>query len=151
MRTVGSELLAAFITDVRDRRVPHPDDLFKPAAKADGGYTLLRGGDSSRGKSSITEGCASCHGIDGTEIPFDGGEENVGTLSRKKAFEVWAKIVNGHPASPMGPQPRGDTAQKTRELRDMLAALCDRTAYPNGSATTPDVADGDKRCGADLE
>ena len=143
--------LATFITDVRDRRVPHPDDLFKPAPKGDGGYALLPGGDASRGKSLVTERCTACHGMDGTKIPFDGGEENVGTLARKKAFEVWAKIVSGHPGSPMGPQLRGDGAQKTKELRDVLAALCDRTAYPKGAATQPDVADGDKRCGADLK
>ena len=42
-------------------------------------------------------------------------------------------------------------AQQSQEILDILAALCDRTRYPKGSATGDDAADGDLRCGAYLK
>lgn len=49
-------------------------------------------------------------------------------------------------------QVKGATGKlMAEEVLDVLAALCDRIAFPRGKARKNDVADGDARCGAYLE
>ncbi len=78
--------------------------------------------------------------------------ESIGTLSRSSGYEIWLKIANGHPGSPMKSQllaSDGDGPERGKVVLDILAALCDRQAFPklaNGS----DVSDGDARCGSYL-
>lgn len=145
------EAVARFVVGVRDRALPHPDDLFTLTTPDAGHYALLPGGDPERGAALYAERCASCHGADGTGMLFDGGAYSLGSHARQKAYEDWLKILNGQPGSPMSRQVRGHTgAEMTQELLDLFAALCDRARFPLGPATGPDVGDGDPRCGAYL-
>ena len=146
------EAVAAFIIGVRDGALPHPDQIFAPRPPAQGHYALVAGGDAARGKALIKERCASCHGADGTQMLFDDGAYSLGSHARQKAYEDWQKILNGQPGTPMGRQVRGSTGKDmAKELLDILAALCDRSAFPPGKATSKDVADGDGRCGPYLK
>jgi mono/diheme cytochrome c family protein len=136
---------------VRDGALPHPDRIFELRAGSPGNYALRPGGDPARGKRIIAERCAGCHGADGTELTFDGGEFSLGSHARQKAYEDWLKIMNGQPGSTMGRQLRGASGEEmAKELLDILAALCDRAAFPRGAATGKDVADADPRCGVYL-
>ncbi|WP_437967154.1 hypothetical protein WMF04_47685 [Sorangium sp. So ce260] len=145
------EAVAAFVIGVRDGALPHPDQIFTIKPPAQGHYALLPGGDAARGKAHIKERCASCHGDDGTKMLFDDGAYSLGSHARQKAYEDWHKILNGQPGSPMGRQVRGSTGKEmAQELLDILAALCDRGAFPPGKATAKDVENGDGRCGAYL-
>lgn len=146
------EAMAAFVLGVRDGALPHPDQIFTSKPPAQGHYALLPGGDSVRGKAHIKERCSSCHGDDGTKMLFDDGAYSLGSHARQKAYEDWHKILNGQPGSPMDRQVRGSTGKEmAQELLDILAALCDRGAFPPGKATAKDVEDGDGRCGAYLK
>ncbi|WP_437646627.1 hypothetical protein [Sorangium sp. So ce362] len=146
------EAMAAFVVGVRDGALPHPDQIFTLKPPAQGHYALLPGGDAARGKAHIKDRCSSCHGDDGTEELFDDGAYSLGSHARQKAYEDWHKILNGQPGSPMGRQVRGSTGKEmAQELLDILAALCDRGAFPPGKATAKDVDDGDGRCGAYLK
>lgn len=145
------EALAAFVVAERDGTLPRADavlTLTSPAAKD---YALKSGGNLERGHQRIAERCARCHGADGTQFLIDDGEYSLGTHARQKAYEDWFKILNGQPGTSMHRQVTGVTsAEMTQELLDILSALCDRTRYPVGKASKPDVADGDPRCGAAL-
>ncbi|WP_437483761.1 hypothetical protein WME75_43420 [Sorangium sp. So ce1014] len=146
------EAMAAFVIGVRDGALPHPDQIFTIKPPAQGHYALLPGGDAARGKAHIKDRCSSCHGDDGTKELFDDGAYSLGSHARQKAYEDWHKILNGQPGSPMGRQVRGSTGKEmAQELLDILAALCDRGAFPPGKATAKDVEDGDGRCGAYLK
>jgi mono/diheme cytochrome c family protein len=146
------EAVAAFVIGVRDGALPHPDQIFTIKPPAQGHYALLPGGDAARGKAHIKERCSSCHGDDGTKVLFDDGAYSLGSHARQKAYEDWHKILNGQPGSPMGRQVRGSTGKEmAQELLDILAALCDRGAFPPGKATAKDVETGDGRCGSYLK
>jgi hypothetical protein len=58
-------------------------------------------------------------------------------------------IVAGNAGSPMLSQvpSREPTSVQAQWVLDVLAALCDRTRYPVGVASEPDVGSGDLRCG----
>ncbi|MEQ8461891.1 MAG: c-type cytochrome [Sandaracinaceae bacterium] len=145
------ESVARFVVGVRDRALPHPDDLFTLTTPEAGHYALLPGGDAERGAALYAERCASCHGADGTGMLFGGGAYSLGSHARQKAYEDWLKILNGQPGSPMSRQVRGPTGpEMTQEILDLFAALCDRSRFPLGPASGPDVEDGDARCGAYL-
>jgi cytochrome c553 len=146
------DAIAAFVIGVRDGALPHPDSIFELREKTPGNYALRVGGDVARGKTIFAERCAKCHGSDGTGMYFDDGEYSLGSHARQKAYEDWAKIVSGQPDSAMTRQVKGATGKAmAQEVLDVLAALCDRTAFPRGKASKDDVADGDARCGAYLK
>lgn len=150
----GSALrnIAAFIVAVRDGALPHPDSIFTLAPPDRGHYALRPGGDAARGQKMFGERCSGCHGADGTKLLFDDGAFSLGSHARQKAYEDWAKILNGQPGSPMGRQVQGATAKEmAQEILDLFAALCDRKAFPRGKATSEDVKDGDGRCAAYLK
>ncbi|MDQ2642739.1 MAG: cytochrome c [Myxococcota bacterium] len=140
--------LAAFLVAVREHRVPRPDDVFTLDESAPKNYKLLPGADPKRGAATIAKRCSGCHGSKGTKFAID-DTESIGSISRSSAYEIWTKIANGQPGSPMKSQllaSDGDGAQRGKLVLDILAALCDRQAFPkldNGS----DVPDGDVRCG----
>lgn len=144
------EALAAYVVATRERRLPHPDDIFTLKKGSPGNYALVSGGDAKRGKELFASRCLGCHGTDGTKLLFDDGEFSLGSHARQKAYEDWHKIAHGHPGSVMGRQIEGSGAEATREILDLLAALCDRGAFPKGKAKAKDVANGDARCGAYL-
>lgn len=145
------EALAAFVVAERDGTLPRADaivTLTNPAAKD---YSLRAGGRAEHGKKLFAERCAGCHGADGTAFMLDEGEYSLGSHARQKAYEDWFKILNGQPGTGMKRQVKGTSASEmAQEILDLLTALCDRTAFPAGSASKPDVADGDPRCGAAL-
>jgi hypothetical protein len=142
--------LGAFLEKLRSHALPQPGDVFSLSKDAPKNYVLRPGADAPRGREYIGSSCANCHGKTGTDIAID-ETESLGTLARTGAYEVWFKILNGHPGSGMGRQvPQGAVAEQTKVIRDVLAALCDRTAFPpqkNGK----DVPNGDARCGASLK
>lgn len=143
--------LAAFIVAVRSHALPQPTDVFALDPAAPKNYRLLAGADARRGASTFRARCAECHGVAGAEFFID-DVETVGTLSRTSGYEIWLKIMNGHPGSPMGPQVKeadGSGAEQGRLILDVLAALCDRGAFVQGKGE--DVRDGDARCGAYLK
>lgn len=143
--------VAAFIVAVRTHALPQPTDVFALDAKAPKNYQLLVGADVKRGASTFQARCAECHGAAGNEFLID-DVETAGSLSRSSGYEIWLKIMNGHPGSSMGPQlgkADGSGAEQGRLILDVLAALCDRTVFVKG--TGDDVADGDARCGAYLK
>lgn len=146
------DAIAAFVVGVRDGALPHPEGVFELRKGTPGNYALRAGGDAARGKEMIAKRCSGCHGGDGTGVLFDDGAYSLGSHARQKAYEDWLKITNGQPGTAMGRQLKGATAKEmTQELLDIFAALCDRTAFPAGKASTPDVKDGDPRCGAYLK
>jgi cytochrome c5 len=145
--------LVDFLLGVRDGVLPQPDELFTLDEHVTGFYRLNEGGDAARGQQLIENKCKGCHGADGGNIPLDGGKYSLGTFLRAQASAAWLKILVGQAGSSMGPQldrnaPRAVLAQ---ELRDILAASCDRARYPRGKASEADVPDGDARCGAYLK
>jgi mono/diheme cytochrome c family protein len=144
--------LVDFVFATRDGKLPQPAQLFALSAGTPGNYTLLAGGDAARGAQAFKNQCAGCHGTDGTKKLFDDGEYSLGSHARQKAYEDWFKMSHGQPGTGMKRQlPEGlDGAAGSAFLLDVLAALCDRTAFPRGAASAADVADGDPRCGAYL-
>ncbi len=145
------DAIAAFVVGVRDGKLPRPEQIFELSEGTPGNYRLVAGADPARGKALYADRCVGCHGTAGTAILFDEGEYTLGSHARQKAYEDWLKILNGHPGSAMGRQVRGaDGAAMASEIRDLLAALCDRAAFPATGASKPDVPDGDPRCGAYL-
>ena len=144
--------IAAFVVGVRDGALPHPDQIFSLAPAARGHYALRPGGDAARGAKLFAERCTGCHGADGTKLLFDDGAFSLGSHARQKAYEDWAKILNGQPGTPMGRQVKGATGKEmAQEILDLFAALCDRKAFPRGKGTADDVKDGDGRCGGYLK
>lgn len=142
------EALVAFVVGIREGKLPHPDAIWKLSAGTPGNYRLNPGANLARGKQLYSQKCASCHGSDGTNILFDGGEFSLGTHARQKAYEDWLKILNGQPGTPMKRYVEGETgAELGSQVLDILAALCDRETFPRGRASQEDVVDGDVRCG----
>lgn len=139
--------LIAFVTAVKSGELPHPEAIFELSEGTAKNYKLRAGGDAAAGRAHIAQTCARCHGADGTRIKID-ETESVGSLARTSGYEVWLKILNGHPGSSMGRQVR--EAGAGQQILDILAALCDRTAFP-ALGGSQDVPDGDPRCGAYLK
>lgn len=146
------EALVDFMLGIRDGRLPQPDALFTFAPEAPGAYTLNPGADMAHGEALIAERCAGCHGEDGTKLALP-GDASLGTFLRTRASEAWLAILAGTPGTKMGPQlsPALSREQLTQELKDILAAGCDRSRYPGRTDAGEDVADGDPRCGAYLK
>jgi mono/diheme cytochrome c family protein len=145
------DALVDFVVSMREGKIARPEQIFALSETAPGNYTLLAGADPARGAKLISERCATCHGTDGTTFLFDDGEYSLGSHARQKAYEDWMKILNGQPGTAMGRQVKGkDGKEMASEILDILAALCDRKAFPKGKATGAEVADGDARCGAYL-
>lgn len=142
------EALVAFVLGVREGRLPHPDQVWSLSEGTPGNYRLARGGDAENGKRLFAKRCVRCHGEQGTKLLLDDGAYSLGSHARQKAYEDWLKILNGQPHTSMTRFVQGaDGAALAREILDLLAALCDRTAFPLGDATQADVQDGDPRCG----
>jgi mono/diheme cytochrome c family protein len=143
--------IARFVHRVRSGELPRPEQIWtlKPGSK--GHYVLNDGADPARGKKLFEDRCVECHGELGIDEPIAGGAHSVGTISRQSAYEIWIKLLNGQPGTDMKRQVKGASAQEmAQEILDLLAAFCDRTAFPKGTATSDDVADGDPRCGVYL-
>jgi hypothetical protein len=144
--------LVAFVMAVRERDLPQPGDIFELDESAPSGYVLKPGARIAQGHSAIAAQCgnSACHGADGTNILFDDGEFSLGSMARASAYEAWLKIVAGNPGSPMRSQlpATGSGTVKAQFVLDVLAALCDQTAYPLGAASEPDVPANDPRCGS---
>lgn len=146
---LGADNIAKIVDLVNKMRagtVPKAADIWDLSTTAPNKYTLRAGANPAHGKELIGGTCAdlTCHGVDGTKVLFDDGEYSLGTLSRAAGYEVWIKILSGQPGSLPAMTRQASTAQ---DILDILAALCDRTAFPQGTATVPDVQPGDPRCG----
>lgn len=152
MTAAEIEALVDFMLAVRDGRLTRPRDLYALSTDAPKGFVLAPGGDADRGHQFYAEQCAECHGGDGAQIIFDDGEQSLGQHARYYGYAVAMVALSGEPGSDM----RGEAALNLKAaaqagtLLDLLAALCDRQRYPRGTATDPDVPDGDPRCGAYL-
>lgn len=141
--------LTAFLDKTRSGALAGPAAIFRLEKSAPKGFVLNPGGDAARGKQRFSKTCASCHGPDGRKIVID-EKESVGSLSRSSGYEIWFKILNGQPGTTMDRQiTESDAAAQSSALLDLLAALCDRTAFP-ALSSADDVKDGDARCGAYL-
>lgn len=140
--------LVDYMLAVRDGTLPRPDDLYLLSTDAPNGFILAPGGNAERGHDYYREQCADCHGEDGTEFLLDDGEQSLGQHARYYGYAVAMITLAGEPGSEMGPQlpPGLGAKEQAQTLLDMLAALCDRTRYPKGEATDPEVPDGDPRC-----
>lgn len=90
-------------------------------------YVLAAGASASAGDTLFASKCAGCHGATGETLQLDSGTLNVGSHTRQNAYEDNHKIKFGHPGSIMG-----SITTTTTEIRDILAALCNRTKYPSG-------------------
>jgi hypothetical protein len=68
--------------------------------------------------------------------------------ARYYGYAIAMITLAGEPGSEMGPQlsPELTAAAQTQTLLDLLAALCDRDAYPRGDASDPELPDNDPRC-----
>ncbi len=141
------DAIVRFVTDIRKGHLPHPDQIWTLSEGTPGNYRLNVGADAARGKQLYRDRCSSCHGSEGTAFLFDDGEFSLGTHARQKAYEDWFKILNGQPGTSMKRFVEGSGQEMGQQILDLLAALCDRTAFPKGAATSSDVPDGDPRCG----
>jgi mono/diheme cytochrome c family protein len=139
-----------FMLGVREGALPRPEDVFTLSPEGPGGYALVDSGSAANGHTIYAQTCANCHGADGAKFPIDGGAHSVGSFARTHAYEAWLKVLNGHPGSGMHAQLEMTLTreQKAGALRDLMAALCDRTRYPLGKASGPDIDSGDPRCGS---
>ena len=138
--------LTAFLIKTRDGQLAHPEQIFRLEPSSPKKYVLLPGGSAVRGQKRYIDSCAECHGEDGKKLAID-ETESAGTLSRTSGYEVWFKIQNGHPGSTMGRQvSEASAAANSRAILDLLAALCDRKAFPPLTGGK-DVSDDDPRCG----
>ncbi|MDB4307770.1 hypothetical protein N9985_00635 [Gammaproteobacteria bacterium] len=146
------EALVDYMLAVRERNLPHPDDLYALSVDSPKGFVLSAGGNAASGHKFYQAQCAECHGEDATKIIFDNGEQSLGMHARYYGYAIAMITLVGEPGSDMGPQLAADlsVAEQTTQLLNLLAALCDRTRYPRGNATDPDVPDDDLRCGAYL-
>jgi len=145
-------LIVDFILAVRDGSLAAPQGVFELSESAPKNYVLLAGGDAKRGQELIETQCSGCHGADGTSFLID-GKYSMGMYGRAKGYETWIKVLNGQPGTKMGPQLTAHAGFEAQSLalKDVLAALCDRSVYPKGEAKGDDVPDGDPRCGAYLK
>lgn len=141
--------LVAFVMAVREHDLPQPSDVWELDASAPKGYVLKPGARVAAGHTAIESRCTGCHGNDGTTLLFDDGELSLGMMGRSSAYEVWFKIALGNVGTPMRSQlpQNGSGIEKGQFVLDVLAALCDRSAYPVGAATGEDVPVSDPRCG----
>jgi hypothetical protein len=146
------EDLVAFVMAVRERRLPRPSDIWQLDRAAPESYVLKPGARIEAGHSAIAATCgnAACHGSDGTSRLFDDGEYSLGSYARQNAYEAWFKIVAGNVGTPMRSQlPANSTpGEQAQFVLDVLAALCDQSAYPLGDASEDDVPRNDPRCGS---
>lgn len=140
--------LTAFLLESRQGRSSRPEQVFQLDASAPGKYRLRAGADAARGAELFDFVCSDCHGSDGRRLPFDAGH-TLGTYSRTRGYEAWFKIQNGLAGSPMKGQVAEQTsADASRFVLDVLAALCDRKQFPGRDFVgIQDVPDGDPRCG----
>ncbi len=148
LNAAAIEALVDYMLAVRDGLLPHPDDLYVLSTDAPKGFILAAGGDAARGREFYQAQCAECHGDDATKILFDNGEQTLGMHARYYGYAIAMITLAGEPGSEMGPQLTAGltAAEQTTTLLDLLAALCDRTRYPRGAASDPDVPDDDPRC-----
>ncbi|MCP4000883.1 MAG: hypothetical protein GY727_08225 [Gammaproteobacteria bacterium] len=146
------EALVDYMLAIRDRKLPYPDDLYALSVDSPKGFVLAPGGDATAGHKFYQEQCAECHGEDAANIIFDNGEQTLGMHARYYGYAIAMITLVGEPGSDMGPQISANLSvtEQTKKLLDLLAALCDRTRYPRGNATDPDVPDNDPRCGTYL-
>lgn len=138
--------LVAYLVKTRQGQLARPAAIFTLDARAPKNYRLAAGGDPARGRERYAISCADCHGDDGRNVPID-DTESLGTISRSSAYEVWFKMLNGQPGTDMRRQilePSGPEQEQT--ILDVLAALCDRKAFPP-LAGAGDVRAKDPRCG----
>ncbi len=149
LSTTQIAALVDYMLAVRDRQLPHPDDLYALASDSPKGFVLASGGDAEQGHKFYQKQCADCHGEDAAAILFDGGEQTLGMHARYYGYAIAMITLAGEPGSEMGPQlePGLTAAEQNQVLLNLLAALCDRGRYPRGDATDPEVPDGDLRCG----
>lgn len=141
--------MAAFIAKMQRGDLPGPDAFFSLSKDAPKNYVLVEGADATVGKTAYDDGCAGCHGDDGTSIAID-ETLSLGAFMRTKAYEGWFKVINGHPGTGMHREIEFTTADEAAaKTLGILAVLCDRGAYP-ALEGQQDVPDGDLRCGAYL-
>jgi mono/diheme cytochrome c family protein len=140
--------LAHFIVRVRDGALARPDQIYLLEEGAPKSYRLREGADPARGREFYAKACSRCHGRDGRTKVIDDAF-SVGSHARTAAYEDWFKILSGQPGTAMGRQlPAGlDGAAQGQLILDVLAALCDREAFPP-HLTDHDAPQGDVRCGA---
>ncbi len=140
--------VVAFIMAARGGDWLQPGDVWHLDAGSPSGYILKPGGRVERGHELVRSSCSTCHGSDGTQLLFDGGEFSLGTLARRSAFEVFFKLLAGSAGTPMTSQIHLEEpwAAQAQMALDVLAALCDRAAYPAGRASLPD-SPTDDGCG----
>jgi len=152
---LSAEQIAAlvdYMLAVRDRKLPHPDDLYLLSTGAPNGFVMASGGNAERGRQFYDAQCAECHGADATRLIFDDGEQSLGQHARYYGYAVTMITLAGEPGSDMKAQLPAElnAAEQSQLLLDLIAALCDRERYPRGAGTDPEVPDGDPRCGGSL-
>jgi mono/diheme cytochrome c family protein len=139
--------LTAFLVKTKAGLLATPDQVYRLDADAPKNYALNPGADVASGRQRYADSCAGCHGEDGREMPID-ETESVGTMARTSAYEIWFKIQNGQPGTKMERQvSEASGAENSRAILAIVAALCDRTAFPPLSGQSKDVSEGDLRCG----
>lgn len=137
--------MVAFIDGVRTGALPGPAQVFDLSKSAPKNYVLRPGANPERGDALFAESCG-CHGEDGTSFPVD-PDVSTGAFMRTKGYEAWIKVLNGHPGTSMHREIEFETAEQgAQQILDIIAALCDREAYP-ALPGIEDVPDGDARCG----
>jgi mono/diheme cytochrome c family protein len=146
------DAVVSFVFDMREGRLPRPDQIWQLTKDAPKHYILASGGDPARGARVLATKCVNCHGKDGKRFLID-GEHSLGSHARQKAYEDWLKLIGGQPGTSMGGQlpPGDDGTAHAAMILDVLAALCDRQAFPAGEPAAGDAPDGDPRCGAYLK
>ncbi|MCO4761720.1 MAG: c-type cytochrome [Myxococcales bacterium] len=142
-------LMVSFIDAMRTGLIPRADDIWTLSPTAPKNYTLNKGADPQRGQQLYRQRCAGCHGAKGQRITID-KHYSLGAFGRAKAYEAWFKILAGQPHSPMRGQITAGRSESAAFIRDILAGLCDRKAFPRLADHGKDVPDGDPRCGAYL-
>ncbi|MDG1461993.1 MAG: hypothetical protein P8R04_00355, partial [Gammaproteobacteria bacterium] len=82
------EALVDYMLAVRDRQLPHPDDLYTLSVDSPKGFVIAPGGDAARGHKFYQAQCAECHGDDATKIIFDNGEQTLGMHARYYGYAI---------------------------------------------------------------
>lgn len=82
-------------------------------------------GDETNGQALVQARCASCHGVDGTDL--DIGGRSLGQFVRENPNEAWFKAKFGEAGTGMAP----GLVTVTSDLQDLYAALANATNFPD--------------------
>ena len=107
-------------------------DITTTGSYPDGSKTFSaigKDGDPTNGDAIFADGCASCHGADGTQFLVDGDEFTMGSFFRSKPNEAQHKVKFGQLGT--GMVPPAVQVDNLSDMKDLYRAMLDEDLYPD--------------------